>query len=70
MKMNAILRTIAGGLTALGTPWFRKPFARESSTPFADDRKRLLEDRRKVMRDLRQNIAKVKEQSVSETYRR
>lgn len=68
--MATVLRMIANGMVALGTPLMKKDYPANSRTPFSDDRRRLLDDYRRVERDLRKSIDKVKRENASETYRR
>lgn len=65
-----VLRSIASGLAALGTPLVCRSYPASSKTPFADDRRNLYMDYRRVERDLKKSIEKVKQQYGSEAHRR
>lgn len=68
--MAPVLRILANGMAALGSPLITRGYPVSSRTPFSDDRQRLLEDYRRVERDLRRSIDKVKKENASETHRR
>lgn len=68
--MTTVLRSLANGVAALGTPLMRWGFPEQSQTPFADDRKRLYEDYRRVHKDLEKSIEKVKQEHGAKAHRR
>lgn len=68
--MASVLRILANGMAALGSPLITKGYPENSRTPFSDDRRRLLADYRRVERDLRRSIDKVKQENASETHSR
>lgn len=68
--MAPVLRILANGMAALGTPLIRKTFPADSRTPFSDDRQRLIEDYRRIERDLKKSINNVKKEKASEIHLR
>ena len=59
-KPAHVLRAIASGLAALGTPLGRRSYPASSKTPFSDDRRNLRMDYARVERDLKKSIEKIK----------
>lgn len=62
----SVLRSIAAGLAALGTPLPSRPYPQSSKTPFSDDRRNLRMDCKRIENDLKKSIEKVKRQQTSE----
>ena len=66
--MTKVLNIFASGVAALGTPWISHQYAKQSRTPFADDRQKLRKDYENICQDIRKSIDRVKEQNVSKTH--
>lgn len=68
--MTEVLKMIASGIAAIGTPVARKDYPKLDKMPFTSDRLRLRGDYDKVMSELKKSIETVKKDNGSETYRR